>query len=68
MRISGVKVIQLTTEEKTLLTNAGHLLSDLAEHIGGTGADNDLASQLIDCYDMCLYVVREGKFEYTIDE
>lgn len=68
MRVTGVKVIKLTTEEKTILTNAGHLLSDLAEHIESIGADDGFVRQLKDCYDTCLYVVQEGGFEYAIDE
>ena len=67
MRITGVKVIQLTTEEKTILTTAAHTLDDLAEHIGSIGADDNLVRQLKDCYDICLYVVQEGKFEYDLD-
>lgn len=68
MRISGVKVIQLTTEEKTILTETAHLLDDLAEHIGSTGADDNFVRQLKECYDTCLYVVQEGGFEYALDE
>ena len=67
MKISGVKVIQLTAEEKTILTTAGHLLDDLAEQIGSIGADDDLVSRLSDCYELCLDVVREEKFEYVLD-
>ena len=68
MRVTGVKVIQLTTEEKTLLTNAGHLLSDLAEQVDSVGADGAFVARLNDCYETCLDVVQEGKFEYVIDE
>ena len=68
MKITGMKVIQLNTQEKTLLTNAGHLLSDLAEQIDSMGADDDLVSRLNDCYELCLDVVREEKFEYVIDD
>lgn len=68
MRVTGVKVIKLTTEEKTILTEAAHLLDDLAEHIGSVGADDGFVRQLKDCYDTCLYVVQEGGFEYAIDE
>ena len=68
MKVSGVKVIKLTTEEKTILTTAGHLLDDLAEHIESIGADDGFVRQLKDCHDICLYVVQEGGFEYALDE
>ena len=38
MRITGMKVIQLNTQEKTLLTNTAHLLADLAEQIANRKA------------------------------
>ena len=68
MKITGMKVIQLNTQEKTLLTNTAHLLADLAEQIDSIGADDDLVSRLNDCYELCLDVVREEKFEYVIDD
>lgn len=68
MKITGMKVIQLNTQEKTLLTNAGHLLADLAEQIDSMGADDDLVSRLNNCYELCLDVVREEKFEYIMDD
>lgn len=68
MKITGVKVIRLTAEEKTLLTKAGHLLSDLAEQIDSMGADDDFVMRLNAGYDVCLDAVREEKFEYVLED
>lgn len=68
MKITGKKVIRLSTEEKTLLTNAGHLLADLAEQIDSMGADDDFVMRLNAGYDVCLDVVREEQFEYILDD
>ena len=68
MKITGVKVIRLSPAEKTLLTKAGHLLSDLAEQIDSMGADVDFVMRLNAGYDVCLDVVREEKFEYIMDD
>ncbi len=68
MKITGKKVIRLSTAEKTLLTNAGHLLADLAEQIDSMGADDDFVMRLNAGYDVCLNVVREEQFEYIMDE
>ena len=68
MTVSGVKVIRLSEEEKSLLTRAGRLLGDLADQIDGFGEDDDLVMELNRAYDTCLDVVREEKFEYVIDD
>ena len=68
MKITGKKVIRLSTAEKTLLTNAGHLLADLAEQIDSMNADDDLVMRLNAGYDVCLDVVREEQFEYILDD
>lgn len=68
MKITGVKVIRLSTAEKSLLTKAGHLLSDLAEQIDSMGADDDFVMRLNAGYDVCLDVVREEKFEYVLED
>ena len=67
MTISGVKVIRLSDDEKSLLTQAGRLLSDLADQIDGIGADEDFVMELNRAYDTCLDVVREIEFKYELD-
>ena len=70
MTISGVKVIRLSEEEKSLLTQAGRLLSDLADEIDavGVGYDGALVMELNRAYETCLDMAREGRFEYTLDD
>ena len=68
MTISGVKVIRLSDEEKSLLTQAGRLLSDLADQIETVGYDGDLVLELNNAYETCLDVAREEKFEYVLDD
>ena len=68
MTISGVKVIRLSDDEKSLLSEAGRLLSDLADQIDGIGADEDFVMELNRAYDTCLGVVREGRFEYVLND
>ena len=68
MKITGKKVIRLSSAEKDLLRKAGRLLSDLAEQIDSTGADDELVSQLNAGYVVCLNVVHEEQFEYIMDD
>lgn len=68
MTISGVKVIRLSDDEKSLLSKAGRLLSDLAEEIDGIGADDAFVMELNRAYDACLDAAREGRFEYVLND
>lgn len=68
MKITGKKVIRLTDEEKSILREAGHLLSDLAEQVDSMNADIDFVVRLNAGYDVCLDVVREEQFEYIMDD
>lgn len=68
MKISGIKVIELSEREKNILVTAGRLLSDLADQIDSVGCDEDLVMELNRGYDICLDTARQGKFEYVIDD
>ena len=68
MTVSGVKVIRLSEEEKSLLAQAGRLLSDLADEIDTTGHNGDFVMELNRAYDTCLGVVREIEFNYPLDD
>lgn len=70
MTISGVKVIRLSDEEKGLLSDAGRLLSDLADEIEmvGVGYDGAFVMELNRAYETCLDVVRENEFKYALDD
>lgn len=67
MTISGVKVIRLNKEERDLLSEAGRLLSDLADQIDIVGCDEEFVMELNRAYDTCLGVVREIEFKYELD-
>ena len=58
MTVSDVKVIQLSDEEKSLLSEAGRLLRDLAEAINDLGTEEeDFVLELYRAYETCLDVV-----------
>ena len=68
MKITGVKVIELTEREINILQGAGAILSDLADQIDSTGADEDFVMELNRAYDACLEASRRGPFKYEIDD
>jgi plasmid maintenance system antidote protein VapI len=68
MKITGVKVIELTEREMNILHGARTILSDLAEQIDTIGADEDFVMELNRAYDTCLEVSRQGVFKYEIND
>lgn len=68
MKITGVKVIELTERERNILHGAGVILSDLADQIDSIGADEDLVMELNRAYDTCLEVSRRDAFKYEIND
>ena len=68
MKITGVKVIELTERERNILHGAGTILSDLADQIDSIGMDEDFAIELNRAYSICLEASRRGTFKYEIND
>ena len=68
MTVSGIKVIRLSEEEKSLLTQAGRLLSDLADEVDMVERDGVFVMELSRAYNTCFDVSREGRFEYVLND
>lgn len=68
MKITGVKVIELTERERNILHGAGVILSDLADQIDNIGADEDFVMELNRAYSTCLDVSRRETFKYEIND
>ena len=68
MKVTGVKVIELSERELNILHGAGVILSDLADQIDNTGMEEDLVVELNRAYSTCLEVTRRGTFKYEIND